>query len=59
MSKYELKVLTESSRDSPLNSLDVAVSLTSPILTPSIWHAAQNERNVLVLGWEKNSITFL
>ena len=39
-SKYELNVRTESSGDSPFNSLDVAVSRTSAGCMPRIWHAA-------------------
>ena len=53
MSKYDEKVRMESSRDSPLNSLEVAASRTLPHVRPRIWHAARWLRNVRELGWEK------
>ena len=49
----------ESSRDSPLNSEEVAASRTEPVVNPRIWHAARWERNVRELGWEKYSIARL
>ena len=52
-SKYELKVRMESSRDSPLNSLEVEVSRTSPVWRPRIWQAERKERKVRELGWVK------
>ena len=42
-----------SSRDSPLNSEDVAASLTEPVVMPRIWQAARWERNVRDDGCEK------
>ena len=53
MSKYDENVRMESSRDSPLNSLDVAESRTLPVVRPRIWHAARWLRNVRELGCEK------
>ena len=40
MSKYELNVRRESSRDSPFISLEIDGSRTSAIRKPSIWQAA-------------------
>ena len=43
----------ESSFDSPLNSEEMAVSRTEPVVRPRIWQAARCERNVRELGCEK------